>query len=76
MHEENKRSLRYSYRAHRISKHSYLNATIGHDSKIARTCGGGGGGITAASSGTIGDKEAEDNDFFHEGEDIGNDISE
>ena len=70
MHKENKRSLRYSYWGHRISKHSQVNVTIGHVSKIPRIYGGGC--ITAASSSDIiSDKEAEDNDFCHDGNDLG-----
>ena len=41
--------------------------------KIPRICGGGGG-ITAASSVSSGNKEDENYDFFHDGDDVGNDI--
>ena len=65
MHEENKRSIRHSYRASRAPK-SQLNVAIEQVGKIPRICGGGGGGggITTASSGGIGDKEDENYDFF------------
>ena len=44
MHEENKRSLRYSYRASRVPK-SQLNVEIEHVSKIPIIFGGGDGGV-------------------------------
>jgi hypothetical protein len=72
MHEGNKRSLRHSYRASMVPKFQ-LNVAIEHVANIPRIwCGGGG--ITAASSGSSGDKEDENYDFFHDGDDIGNDI--
>ena len=49
MHEENKRSLRYSYRANRVPK-SQINVAIEHVAKIPRIYVGCSG-ITAASSG-------------------------
>ena len=70
MHEENKRSIKHSYRANRVPK-SQLNVAIEHVGKIPRICGGG---INAASCGSSGDKEDENYDFFHDGDDIGNDI--
>jgi hypothetical protein len=73
MHEENTRSTRHSYRASRVPK-TQLNVAIENVGKIPRICGGGGGGITAASSGSSGDKEDENYVFFHNGDDIGNDI--
>ena len=73
MHEENTRSTRHSYRASRVPK-TQLNVAIENVGKIPRICGGGGGGITAASSGSSGDKEDENYNFFHNGDDIGNDI--
>jgi len=77
MHEENKISIRHSYRASRVPKFQ-LNVAIEHVGKIPRICGGGGGGgcggIAAASSGSSGDKDDEVYNFFHNGDDIGNDI--
>jgi len=70
MHEENKRSLRHSYRASRVPK-SQLNIALEHVAKLPRICDGG---INVASSGSSGDKEDNYYDFFQDGYDIGNDI--
>ena len=53
MHEEDNRSTRYLYRAHRTNKHSQLNVTTGNVAEIPIICGGD---ITAASRGSSSDK--------------------